>query len=55
MRKGKILLVEQDEVNLMMTEMILSEFGYTVTTATGGEDAIRLLLESKFDLLLRNN
>ncbi len=52
MRKGKILLVEQDEVNLMMTEMILSEFGYTVTTATGGEDAIRLLLESKFDLLL---
>ncbi|MBP5200731.1 MAG: response regulator [Schwartzia sp.] len=52
MSKGKILLVEQDEVNLMMTEMILSEFGYQVTTASGGEEAIRLLTESKYDLLL---
>ena len=52
MLKGKILLVEQDEVNLMMTEMILSEFGYKVTTATNGEEAIRLLTESKYDLLL---
>ena len=52
MGKGKILLVEQDEVNLAMTEMILSEFGYDVNTATDGETAIRLLTESKQDLLL---
>ena len=52
MGKGKILLVEQDEVNLAMTEMILSEFGYDVNTATDGETAIRLLTESKHDLLL---
>ena len=52
MGKGKILLLGQDEVNLAMTEMILSEFDYEVSTATDGEEAVRLLTESRHDLLL---
>ena len=52
MGKGKILLLGQDEIDLTMTEMILSEFGYEARAVTDGEEAVRLLTESHHDLLL---
>ncbi len=52
MEKEKILLVDDDEINLMMTEMVLTEMGYAVTTAQSGEEAIALLRASHYDLLL---
>lgn len=49
---NRILLVDDDEINLMVTEMVLSESGYEVTKATNGRDCLSLLDSEKFDLLL---
>ncbi|MBQ8698360.1 MAG: response regulator [Schwartzia sp.] len=49
---AKILLVDDNEINLMMTEMVLSEMHYEVATATSGEAAIEMLRQEPFDLLL---
>ena len=49
---AKILLVDDNEINLMMTEMVLSEMHYEVETATSGEAAIELLQQNQYDLML---
>ena len=49
---AKILLVDDNEINLMMTEMVLSEMHYEVTTASSGEAAIAILQKEPQDLLL---
>lgn len=49
---ARILLVDDNEIDLMMTEMVLSEMHYEVTTVTNGEEAIALLRQIPFDLLL---
>ena len=49
---AKILLVDDNEINLMMTEMVLSEMHYEVTTALSGEEAIELLQNGPYDLML---
>ena len=49
---AKILLVDDNEISLMMTEMILSEMHYDVTTATSGEQAIERLQQEHYDLML---
>jgi len=41
----KVLLVDDDEVNLLLTSIALRERGFAVTDATSGEAAIRLLSE----------
>ncbi len=48
----RILLVDDDEMNLMVTEMILSEMGYHVDTASGGAECIDILQKEDYDLLL---
>ncbi|MBI1806698.1 MAG: response regulator [Ignavibacteria bacterium] len=49
--KGKILWVD-DEIELLRSHiMLLSEKGYTVETATNGEDAIGLVKSKSFDLV----
>ena len=48
----RVLLVDDDEMNLMVTEMVLSEMGYEVKTAANGEDCISYLSADKYDLLL---
>jgi two-component system cell cycle sensor histidine kinase/response regulator CckA len=40
-----ILLAEDDAVLRMLTEAVLTEFGYTVITAENGEDAVRKFME----------
>ncbi len=41
--RAKVLLVDDDEVNLLLTALALEERGFTVTTAEGGERALDLL------------
>jgi len=47
-----ILIVEDDEVNLMIAEHTLSKAGYRVSSANNGEQAIRMITEHAFDLIL---
>lgn len=47
-----VLVVEDDSSTRRMMDLALSGKGYDVTTAAGGEAAIRLLREHPFDVLL---
>ncbi|HMD14691.1 MAG TPA: response regulator, partial [Bacteroidota bacterium] len=49
--KGNILWVD-DEIELLRSHiMLLSEKGYTVGTATNGEDAVDLVKSHSYDLV----
>jgi predicted signal transduction protein with EAL and GGDEF domain/FixJ family two-component response regulator len=48
----KVLLVDDDEVNLLLTSIALRERGFGVTEATSGEQAIQILSESQPDVLV---
>ena len=41
----KVLLVDDDEVNLLLTSIALRERGFDITEATSGEQAMRILTE----------
>ncbi|MFT3666467.1 putative bifunctional diguanylate cyclase/phosphodiesterase [Piscinibacter sp.] len=41
----RVLLVDDDEVNLLLTSIALRERGFDITEATGGEQATRILAE----------
>ncbi|HEY0817757.1 MAG TPA: response regulator, partial [Rhizobacter sp.] len=41
----KVLLVDDDEVNLLLTAIALRERGFSITEATSGERAIQLLAD----------
>jgi predicted signal transduction protein with EAL and GGDEF domain/FixJ family two-component response regulator len=41
----KVLLVDDDEVNLLLTSIALRERGFQITEATGGEQALKVLSE----------
>lgn len=47
-----ILIVDDDKMNLKITEMNLTQYGYEVYTVTSGLDAIRFLREQTVDLIL---
>ena len=50
--KGRILWVD-DEIELLRSHiLLLSERGYSVDTATNGEDAIQMVKDRAFDLVL---
>ena len=44
-RQPKVLLVDDDEVNLLLTSIALRERGFDITEASGGEQAIRMLAD----------
>ncbi len=48
----RILVVDDDENILSLERTILEQKGFHVTTAAGGEDALKLLREQAFDLVL---
>jgi DNA-binding response OmpR family regulator len=48
----RILVVDDDENILSLERTILEKNGFSVTTAGSGEEALRLLKESSFDLVL---
>ena len=47
-----ILIVDDDKMNLKITEMNLTKYGYEVHAVTSGLDAIRFLREQSVDLIL---
>jgi CheY-like chemotaxis protein len=48
----KILVVEDDEVNLMIAEYILGKAGFQVQAVDNGEAAIEIVETERFDLIL---
>ncbi len=48
----RILVVDDDENILSLERTILEQKGFAVTTAGGGEEALRLLKQQSFDLVL---
>ena len=48
----KILVVEDDEVNLMIARHILGKEGFEVSTVNNGEEAIEIVQKELFDLIL---
>jgi DNA-binding response OmpR family regulator len=48
----RILVVDDDENILTLERTILEQKGFLVTTAAGGEEALRLLKQQGFDLVL---
>ncbi|MEH6357436.1 MAG: TMAO reductase system sensor histidine kinase/response regulator TorS [Pseudomonadales bacterium] len=51
-RKLKVLLVEDDEINRMVSQSFLEEFGHQVHSVTDAETALVLLKEEAFDIVL---
>jgi hypothetical protein len=49
---ARILIVDDDEANLHALCNTLRDHGYEIEGATAGEDALELLRQSSFDLLL---
>ena len=48
----RILLVEDEPINRVLTETLLSQAGVEVTCAENGEEALRLALENHFHIIL---
>ena len=48
----RILVVDDDENILSLERTILEQKGFDVTTAEGGEEALRVLRKDSFDLVL---
>lgn len=49
---GKILVVDDNEINTLLAQRVLSKFGLTVVTTNSGIHAIELLKTKDFDLVL---
>ena len=52
MHQHRILVADDEETIRAILKEELEEEGYAITTAVDGEDAIRLLRQDKFDLVL---
>jgi PleD family two-component response regulator len=52
LQRPKVLLVDDDEVNLLLTSIALSERGFAITEASGGQQALELLANSVPDVVL---
>jgi signal transduction histidine kinase/CheY-like chemotaxis protein len=48
----RILLTEEDDVGRSALELLLSRNGHRVSTASTAEDAVRLLVEQEYDVVL---
>jgi len=48
----RILAIDDNAVNLLVLEQLLTSLGHTVAKAGGGEEALRTLAEESFDLVL---
>jgi len=51
-RKGRILVVDDEEINVKILRVYLEEKGYEVVGATNGEQAIRILGSEPVDVLI---
>ena len=48
----RILAVDDNDINREAARALLEQSGHTVVTATGGEEAVRLTAETRFDVVL---
>jgi DNA-binding response OmpR family regulator len=53
--KGKILIVDDEQLNLDFFDVMLSKLGFTVETASDGEEALSLIRETRPDLVILDN
>jgi CheY-like chemotaxis protein len=49
---GNILLVDDNKLGLCARKCVLEELGHTIATAANGVDALELLANQKFDLVV---
>ncbi|MDA9316115.1 response regulator, partial [Pseudomonadales bacterium] len=49
---GRVMIVDDNQTNLMLTEMILKKFGLDVKAASSGQEAIDLASSIPFELIL---
>ncbi len=49
---GHLLLVEDNDINQLIAEKLLTNVGYTIDIAENGEEALKLLDEKPYDLVL---
>ncbi|MBA3590805.1 response regulator, partial [Methylibium sp.] len=52
LERPRVLLVDDDEVNLLLTSVALRERGFAVTETTSGERAIRMLADWSPDVIV---
>ncbi len=48
----KVLLVDDDEVNLLLTSIALRERGFAITEASSGEQALQLMADLLPDVVV---
>ncbi|WNJ21022.1 response regulator [Pontibacter sp. G13] len=48
----RILIVEDDDINLMIAQHVLKKTGYVIETADNGETAVEIVKDRPFDLIL---
>ena len=51
-RKPRLLVVEDNEVNLRMASMMLEKFGFTADVARDGEQAVNMFASNAYDAIL---
>jgi len=54
-RKGKILIVDDEQINLDFFDVMLSKLGFEVEKAEDGEEALEKVKEMKPDLIILDN
>ena len=55
MREEKILIVDDERVNLEFFDVMLTKFGFTIETAVDGEQALEQVRECNPDLIILDN
>ena len=53
--EARVLVVDDIDVNLYVAEAMLDEYGVATTTAASGEEALRLVQESTFDIVFMDH
>ncbi len=53
--KGKILIVDDEPINLEFFNVMLSKLGFNVEKAVDGEDALKMIVRTDPDLLILDN
>lgn len=51
-KKLKVLLAEDNDINQLLANKILQHFGFEAKTANNGNEAVQLLLQDDFDVIL---
>ena len=54
-RDTRFLVVDDNDINLTIAESVLTEYGATVDTVTSGEDALRRLADTPYDIVFMDH